>query len=276
LFDPEFCNPASGWEKGRVEKDVQDRRRQIWQVASERRWGSLDELNVWVGEQCRVAWQHMANPEWPALTLAELLQDEQQRLMPLPKPFDGYVEKPVRVTSTALIHFQRNCYSVPAEHAHHVLSLRIYPGELRLFAEGREVTRHPRSFERDQTFYDFTHYIGVIDRKPGALRNGAPFADMPEPLLNLQRHLLKQPGGDRVMADVLGAIPRHGLEAVRVAVELALESGRPSGEHVMNVLARLKSGAPAPQVTTALTVTEEPLADVDRYDRLRAEVSDVD
>ena len=276
LFDPEFCNPASGWEKGRVEKDVQDRRRQIWQVASERRWGSLDELNVWVGEQCRAAWQHMANPEWPALTLAELLQDEQQRLMPLPKPFDGYVEKPVRVTSTALIHFQRNCYSVPAEHAHHVLSLRIYPGELRLFAEGREVTRHPRSFERDQTFYDFTHYIGVIDRKPGALRNGAPFADMPEPLLNLQRHLLKQPGGDRVMADVLGAIPRHGLEAVRVAVELALESGRPSGEHVMNVLARLKSGAPAPQVTTALTVTEEPLADVDRYDRLRAEVSDVD
>jgi hypothetical protein len=44
----------------------------------------------------------------------------------------------------------------------------------------------------------------------------------------------------------------------------------------MNVLARLKSGAPAPQVVTALTVTEEPLADVDRYDRLRAEVSDVD
>jgi len=276
LFDPEFCNPASGWEKGRVEKDVQDRRRQIWQVASERRWGSLDELNAWVGEQCRAAWQHMANPEWPALTLAELLQDEQQRLMPLPKPFDGYVEKPVRVTSTALIHFQRNCYSVPAEHAHHVLSLRIYPRELRLFAEGREVTRHPRSFERDQTFYDFTHYIGVIERKPGALRNGAPFADMPEPLLNLQRYLLKQTGGDRVMADVLGAIPRHGLEAVRVAVELALESGRPSGEHVMNVLARLKSGAQAPQVTTALTVTEEPLADVDRYDRLRAEVSDVD
>ena len=276
LFDPEFCNPASGWEKGRVEKDVQDRRRQIWQVASERRWDSLEELNAWVGEQCRAAWQHMANPEWPALTLAELLQDEQQRLMPLPKPFDGYVEKPVRVTSTALIHFQRNCYSVPAEHAHHVLSLRIYPGELRLFAEGREVTRHPRSFERDQTFYDFTHYIGVIERKPGALRNGAPFADMPEPLLNLQRHLLKQTGGDRVMADVLGAIPRHGLEAVRVAVELGLESGRPSGEHVMNVLARLKSGTPAPQVTTALTVTEEPLADVDRYDRLRAEVSDVD
>lgn len=125
LFDPEFCNRAAGWEKGRVEKDVQDRRRQIWQGAGERRWTNLDELNVWVGEQCRQSWQDMANPEWPALSIAELLQDEQLQMMPCPKPFDGYVEKPVRVTSTALIHFQRNRYSVPAEHAHHILSLRV-------------------------------------------------------------------------------------------------------------------------------------------------------
>jgi hypothetical protein len=65
----------------------------------------------------------------------------------------------------------------------------------------------------------------------------------------LQRHLLKHPGGDRVMAQVLAAIPVHGLDAVLVAVELALESGRPSGEHVLNVLARLKDeSAPVPAI----------------------------
>ena len=276
LFDPEFCNRAAGWEKGRVEKDVQDRRRQIWHTAGERRWKDLEELNVWLGEQCRQAWETMANPEWPALTIAELLQDEQMQMMPVPKSFDGYVEKPVRVTSTALIHFQRNRYSVPAEHAHHVLSLRIYPAELRLMAEGKEVARHVRSFERDQTFYNFTHYIGLIDRKPGALRNGAPFAQMPEPLVILQRQLLKQIGGDRVMADVLGAIVPHGLDAVVVAVELALESGRPSAEHVMNVLARLKTASQPATVETALVVQEEPQANITRYDHLRTEVSDVD
>lgn len=276
LFEPEFCNRAAGWEKGRVEKNVQDRRRQIWQEVGERRWRDLEELNDWLGNECRQAWTEMANPEWPALTLAELLQDELMQMLPNPRPFDGYVEKPVRVSSTALIHFQRNRYSVPAEHAHAVLSLRIYPTELQLVADGREVARHARSFERDQTFYDFRHYIDVVERKPGALRNGAPFADMPEPLLRLQRHLLKQVGGDRVMADVLAAIPRHGLDAVLVAAELALESGRPSGEHVMNVLARLKSGAPPTEVTTDLSVTEEPKPDVDRYDRLRQEVSHVD
>ncbi|MCZ4303465.1 hypothetical protein O4G98_01855 [Zoogloeaceae bacterium G21618-S1] len=46
LFESEFCNRAAGWEKGRVEKNVQDQRRQIWQHASERRWKNLDELNT--------------------------------------------------------------------------------------------------------------------------------------------------------------------------------------------------------------------------------------
>lgn len=108
-------------------------------------------------------------------------------------------------------------------------------------------------------------------KKPGALRNGAPFATMPEPLVKLQQGLLKHPGGDRVMAQVLAAVPVHGLEAVLVAVEVALESGRPSGEHVLNVLARLKSPSqPAAMPAVPLTLSEEPLADIDRYERLRA------
>ena len=276
LFDPEFCNRAAGWEKGIVEKNVQDRRRQIWQAAGEQRWATLDELNAWVGKQCRAGWQEMAHPEWPELTIAELLEDERLQMMPNVQPFDGYVEKPIRVSSTALIHFQRNRYSVPAEYAHRVISLRIYPAYLKMVADGQEIARHPRSFERYQTFYDFRHYIGVVERKPGALRKGAPFAEMPEPLLALQRYLIKQPGGDRVVADVLAAIPRHGLEPVLVAVELALESGRPSGEHVLNVLARLKSsGLKLETVMTGLTVAEEPQANIDRYDHLRQEMINV-
>ena len=272
LFEPDFCNRAAGWEKGIVEKNVQDRRRQVWREAAERRWPDLETLNTWVGERCRAAWEDMANPQWPELTLAEVLQDEQTRLMPLPRAFDGYVELPVRVSSTGLIHLQRNRYSVPTEYAHRVVSLRVYPFELVVTVEGREVARHVRSFEREHTFYDWRHYISLILKKPGALRNGAPFATMPEPLLKLQGHLLRHPGGDRVMAQVLAAVPEHGLEAVLVATELALESGRPSGEHVLNILARLKSpAAPVPaEALSPLKLVEEPMADVDRYEALRA------
>jgi hypothetical protein len=46
LFDPDFCNDASGWEKGRVEKNVQDSRRRIWIEATRRRFGSFVELNA--------------------------------------------------------------------------------------------------------------------------------------------------------------------------------------------------------------------------------------
>ncbi len=201
--------------------------------------------------------------------MVDVLQDEQTRLMPNPKPFDGYIEQPVRISATALIHFQRNRYSVPSDYAHRVASLRIYPSDLAVVVDGAEIARHVRSFERYQTRYDFRHYIGLIEHKPGALRNGAPFTEMPEPLIALQKRLLKQPGGDRVMAQVLAAIPIHGLEAVLVAAELALEVGRVSGEHVLNVLTRLKSPMSTPVIETVLMLIEEPQANVARYDDLR-------
>ncbi|MDR6413187.1 UNVERIFIED_ORG: hypothetical protein ABIC62_006611 [Burkholderia sp. 1595] len=169
------------------------------------------------------------------------------------------------------MHLDRNRYSVPTEYAHHIVSLRCYPTYISLVADGIEIARHPRSFDRYQTFYDWRHYIDLVERKPGALRNGAPFLTMPEPMLRLQRHLLKQTGGDRVMVQVLAATPVHGLEAVLVAVELALESGRPSGDHVLNILARLKSQSAhsGEVVRTAITLKVEPLADVYRYEQLR-------
>ncbi len=74
------------------------------------------------------------------------------------------------------------------------------------------------------------------------------------------------------MAKVLSAVPVFGLDAVLVAVELVLESGRPSAEHVLNVLARLREGPPPQAVETSLTVTTAPLADTQRYDSLRSEV----
>ncbi len=245
---------------------------------TDQRWSSLAQLNDWLTQRCKSAWETMAHPQWPTMTVADVLQDERLQLMPMPKPFDGYVEQSVRVSSTSLIHFQRNRYSVPTPYAHRVVSLHIYPASLVLVVDGEEIARHVRNFDRHLTIYDWQHYIPLIGQKPGALRNGAPFLTMPEVLQSLQRHLLKHPGGDRVMAQVLSAVPLHGLEAVLVAVELALESGRPSGEHVLNVLGRLKGSAPQDNVIAVpIALQEEPQANVARYEQLRmnAEVNNV-
>jgi len=68
---------------------------------------------------------------------------------------------------------------------------------------------------------------------------------MPAAFKQLQAILMRKSGGDAVMAQALAAVPVHGLDAVLVAAELALESSKPSGDHVLNVLARLKSNTPA-------------------------------
>jgi hypothetical protein len=80
----------------------------------------------------------------------------------------------VPVSATALIQFQRNRYSEPCEWVNSVVSLRAYSGILRVVRAHGEVVNPPRSFERDQIFYDWQHYISLIERKPGTLRNGAP------------------------------------------------------------------------------------------------------
>lgn len=273
LFDPDFCNVASGWEKGVVEKNVQDSRLRIWQDASKERFGSFTELNLWLLAKCRTLWRELRHTEYGDLTIAEMLEHEQPSLMPMVTPFDGYVETLGKVSSTCLVSIDRCRYSAPCELVGQMVGIRIYPERLDFVAHDRVVASHVRSFERNQTRYDWQHYIPLIERKPGALRNGAPFADMPDPLLRLRALLLKREGGDRIMAKVLTAVPRAGLESVLVAVELVLESGNPSAEHVENVLNRLKTAPPPEHVETSLQVAEMPIADTGRYDRLRMEAS---
>lgn len=149
--------------------------------------------------------------------------------------------------------------------------MRLYPERVVIVADQHVVAEHARAVDRDHVVYDWQHYLPLIERKPGALRNGAPFADLPDSLQRLRRALLRHEGGDKVMARVLMAVPTHGVEAVLVAVELVLESGRPSAAHVLNVLARLTDSPAPPSVVTTLTVATAPVAEPHRYDTLREE-----
>jgi len=141
------------------------------------------------------------------MSIQEAWEHEQPQLMPVPTPFDGYVELPARVSSTSLVSAARNRYSVPCALAGHRVSVRLYPERVMIVADQSVVAEHARASDRDHVVYDWQHYLPLIERKPGALRNGAPFADLPAPLQRLRRTLLRRDGGDRVMAQVLSAVP---------------------------------------------------------------------
>ena len=272
LFDPDFCNVASGWEKGVVEKNVQDSRRRVWMDAKAQRFSTFGELNAWLETRCRALWSDVSHPEYAGITVADVLEQEHVYLMPVPMPFDGYIEVLARVSSTCLVTVQRNRYSVPCCMANAQVAVHLYPEHLAIYTENTLLAHHPRLFERDQTRYDWQHYIPLIARKPGALRNGAPFTEMPMLLVKLQAELRRreQQMGDRIMAKVLATVPVYGLDAVLVAVEKVLASGVPSVEHILNVLARLKPSTLPDRVETSLILSEEPLANTARYDDLNA------
>jgi hypothetical protein len=135
------------------------------------------------------------------------------------------------------------------------------------------VANHPRQFRRDQIVYDPWHYLPVLVRKPGALRNGAPFKnwDLPPALAQVRAKLKSHADGDRQFVKVLGAVLDHGLDAVEAACVEALEAGIASGDVIIAVLARQRQPVAPPSITTpdALRLKIEPKADCGRYDSIR-------
>jgi transposase len=166
LFEPDFCNVASGWEKGRVEKGVQDVRRRIWQEAEHQGVDNFAALNAWLATQCVAAWE-APHPDLPGVTIRDAWTQERPQLMPRPTPFDGYVELPARVSSTSLVSVARNRYSVPCAFAGHRVSVRLYPERVVIVADHDVIAEHPRAVDRDQVSYDWQHYLPLVERKPG-------------------------------------------------------------------------------------------------------------
>jgi transposase len=268
LFEPVACTPASGWEKGQVENQVGNIRE--WLFTPTPRFADFAELNVWLERRCRELLER-THPDKQG-TIAEAWAAERPTLRPVSVPFDGYVEQPLRVSSTCLITVDRNRYSVPAEWAGKVVSVRISATHIRVAAEGQSVAQHERVFGRDQLACQPWHYVPILETKPGALRHGQPFVEwqLPPSIEAVRTFVLKQPKGDRAFADLLLAARESGLDALDVACQLALEHGVPQASVVLNELRRLTepSHPPLLELPMTLILHHEPAANCVRYDSL--------
>ena len=166
-----------------------------------------------------------------------------------------------------------NRYSVDARAAGRMVLVRSHAERIVVLFNNDVVGDHPRQFRRDQIIYDPWHYLPVLVKKPGALRNGAPFKDwdLPPGLTEVRSKLKAYPDGERQFVKVLGAVLDHGLGAVEDACEQALKAGIASADVILTVLARQCQPEPPPSITTpdALRLRCEPMADCARYDSLR-------
>jgi transposase len=271
LVEPVACTPAAGWEKGQVENQVGLVRERFF--TPRLRMASYDELNGFLLDRCIAYAKAHKHPELAEDTIWQAFEAERAKLVPIAGPFDGFHAMPAAVSKTCLVRFDNNKYSVVARAVGRPVEVQAYADHIVVRQDGVIVGEHRRRFGRGETIYDPWHYVPVLARKPGALRNGAPFKDWPLPagLERLRRRLKGSDDGDRQMVQILSAVLTDGLAAVEAACAEALAADVHSADVVLNILARRRDPAPSATILTpeALRLRHAPIADCARYDSLR-------
>jgi transposase len=274
LVEPVACTPGAGWEKGQVENQVGTIRK--WLFTSRPRCNSYAELNSWLHDQCLSICKKRPHPIERTKTLWAVFEEERASLIPIGSEFQGLAETECRVSSTCLVRYDRNHYSVDSKLAGKTATIRASAERIEVISNGKLVASHPRQFGRDNVVYDPWHYLSVLERKPGALRNGAPFKnwELPPGLATVRSRLAGYQGGDREFVDILLAVKRHGMELVESMCKKALSEGAVRSEIILNMIGRHCDPLPVEcaAVPAFFTVTVEPTADCSRYDALRPEV----
>src|ERR1700693_222124 len=173
LVEPTACTPASGWEKGQVENQVGLVRERFF--TPRLRGASYEELNAWLLDRCVAYAKAHKHPELTDCTIWQAFEAERPQLVQITGPFDGFHATQASVSKTCLVRFDNNKYSVTSRAVGRPVEIQAYADRLVIRQDGTIVGEHRRRFGRDATIYDPWHYVPVLARKPGALRNGAPF-----------------------------------------------------------------------------------------------------
>jgi hypothetical protein len=129
----------------------------------------------------------------------------------------------------SLVRFDDNDYSVPVDYAHHEILIKGYVDRVVLCHREKVVAEHKRSWGKEGVFFDYLHYLPLLERKPGSLDHARPLADMnlPECFNTLRRRLVAEEerigDGTREFIRVLRLLEDYPMAKLRQAVEKALK-----------------------------------------------------
>lgn len=236
LFEPIACTPAAGWEKGQVESQVSTGRRNFFTPL--RCVDNLGEMNKQLCGEC-IDWaQKTPHPELKERKVWDVYQDEKPSLLKYSHPFDAYKTESSVVSSYSLINYDTNMYSVDCDYVNEIAEVRAYADKIIIVFKGKIIGEHIRCFEKKKRIYDPWHYIAVLERKPGALRNGAPFKQLklPQSLTNMRENLKAHEDGDKQFIKILLQVSEHGLDKVNEACTNALKVGISDADFVKQYL----------------------------------------
>jgi transposase len=223
-FAPRPCTPARANEKGKVERQIQYLRHAFFAA---RTFVDIDDLNAqfrrWRDE---IAHQRL-HPEQRDHTVAEVLAEEQPRLLPLPAhPFDTEVMRTVSSGKTPYVRFDRNSYSIPHTHVRRPLMLLASPTTVRVIAGTEEIARHARSYDTGQSVEQETHVAGLIEAtrqaNPSSARDRLRLA-VPSVTTLLERLATRGESLRSHIARLLTLLDDYGPQELAAAIAGALE-----------------------------------------------------
>src|SRR6202047_2154568 len=141
-------------------------------------------------------------------TIGGRLVADRAVLRPLPEaPFAPCDKRPAKVSSTALVRYRMNDYSVPTAYGFRDVLVKGFVDEVAIICGASEIARHPRVYGRGTFVFDPKHYLALLEQKPGALDQAAPLQNwtLPEPLQHLRR-LLEARMGNRGKREFIQAL----------------------------------------------------------------------
>ena len=208
-FEPIFCNPASGNEKGLVENLVGYIRRNVCVPLPKVK--SLDELNGKLLEKCVRYLEHQI--EGRPATVGTMLEEDRQCLQTMPH-YTPDISKKVypTVSRYSTVTFETNHYSVPSRYCGKNTTLKAHPNHIEVWIAGALAARHERLFGRKEESLDLQHYLPILSQKGRAIRYARPVqrAVPAEFLTWLEGQNLKA----KEMVELLGQCAEVGYAAV--------------------------------------------------------------
>ena len=225
-FAEHFCGVNRPNEKGVVEGTVKFARLKYFVPVPQ--VGDLEEFNGRLIERCREDLSRTLRGQ--KAPKAALLSEDQAAFLPLPQvPLDACRKIPARASSLSLVRFDTNDYSVPTAYAHHDLLVKGYVDRVEVCCADQMIAWHERCWGREQVVLEPVHYLALLERKPGALDYGRPFADweLPECFAVLRARLEQQWGGEgtREFIRVLQLLAHHSPADLARAIERGLRHG---------------------------------------------------
>ena len=255
VFATDFCNIASGNEKGLVENLVGYSRNNF--LVPVPKVESMDELNAMLLEGC-LQYRNNHKVQGRSQSVMDMYLTDKACLHPIaPYRYETARIATPSVGDYSTVRFDRNEYSVPVRFLRKTVTVKGYANKVVIICDRDTVVTYDRRMGQGHTDYMLEHYIGLLERKPRSVFQAKPVRQtVKKELQELGKRL---PGGNKEMVRLLRMCVDYGEDRVIFAVNCIPAGVTPTVDIIRSYLEQPEKDA-AIRIQNDICITQTNLA----------------